>query len=170
MSKSSSSIPGWVWLFTGVATGLFLAFLYYLAGIRPTESQMQEIKSPSSGLERSKQLLNTDYDFYKVLPDRETVVPSKMAKTSKPAHDSFSKDQKYIIQTGSFRSAKEADHRRAELILLGLDVRIEKVELEPGEPWHRVQLGPFDNPDALQKTKSTLAENRIEHLVLRLKK
>ena len=168
MAKSQSNIPAWVWLFTGVATGLFLAFLYYLAGISPTDRQMQEMATKTPA--QTKTGFTPKFDFYTLLPDREVVAPSPEAKKPSQAAVTPSKAQKFIIQTGSFRSAQEADHRRAELILMGLEVKIEKVELNPGESWHRVQLGPFDNPKSLEQAKSTLAENHIEHLVLRLKK
>ncbi|MAR90642.1 MAG: SPOR domain-containing protein [Pseudomonadota bacterium] len=171
MSKSDA-IPAWVWLFTGVVTGLFLAFLYYLAGIKPTDQELKEMAvkiAPDTGSGRAK----PKFDFYTLLPDHEVVAPTPEATTpgkpGKPAPVP-SPEQQYVIQTGSFRSAQEADHRRAELILMGLDVNIEKVELDPGEAWHRVQVGPFASPQALEQAKSTLAEHDIEHIVLRLKK
>lgn len=171
MAKSESSLPGWVWLFTGVVTGLFLAFLYYLAGIKPTDKQMREMEVsvpalPGTGSGKS----NPKFDFYTLLPDREVVAPTP--DQPKPGTDTPtpSANEQYIIQTGSFRSAQEADHRRAELILMGLDVKIQKVELSPGEAWHRVQIGPFATTTGLEQAKTTLAENHIEHIVLRLKK
>lgn len=167
MAKSDSNLPAWVWLFTGVVTGLFLAFLYYLAGIKPTDKQMEaiEITNPLPGKGKS----SSKFDFYTLLPDREVVAPVEDPKPGKPA-PAPTKNEPFIIQTGSFRSAQEADHRRAELILLGLDVKIQKVDLGSGEAWHRVQVGPFDSPAELDKAKTTLANNKIEHIVLRLKK
>ncbi|MBA54909.1 MAG: hypothetical protein CMK89_10695 [Pseudomonadales bacterium] len=169
MAKSDSTLPAWVWLFTGVVTGLFLAFLYYLAGIKPTDRQMKDIEVSAPGLSGKE---SPKFDFYTLLPDREVVAPTpetpKPGKT--PATLTPSANEQYVIQTGSFRSAQEADHRRAELILMGLDVKIQKVELGAGEAWHRVQVGPFQSPADLETAKSTLAENNIEHIVLRLKK
>lgn len=177
MAKSDS-LPGWVWLFTGVVTGLFLAFLYYLTGVKPTDQQMKdmEVKAPViSGSGKS----SPKFDFYTLLPDREVVAPEQEPEPAKPAAgndnpgkkaNTPSKDTPYIIQTGSFRSAQEADHRRAEMILMGLDVQVQTVELSPGDSWHRVQIGPFNNPQDLEQAKATLAGNKIEHIVLRLKK
>ncbi|MCK5789365.1 MAG: SPOR domain-containing protein [Alcanivorax sp.] len=172
MAKSDSNLPAWVWLFTGVVTGLFLAFLYYLAGIKPTDRQMQEIEVTTPALPGTGGS-GPKFDFYTLLPDREVVAPAtdqpKPGKST-PAPAAPSANEPFIIQTGSFRSAQEADHRRAELILMGLDVKIQKVELGPGEAWHRVQVGPFQSQQTLEQAKSTLAENQIEHIVLRLKK
>lgn len=171
MAKSDSNLPAWVWLFTGVVTGLFLAFLYYLAGIKPTDRQMQEIEVTSPAMPGNGNS-SPKFDFYTLLPDREVVAPTQ--EQPKPGKSTPtpvpSVDEQFIIQTGSFRSAQEADHRRAELILMGLDVKIQKVELGPGEAWHRVQVGPFKAAGELEQAKSTLAENNIEHIVLRLKK
>ena len=169
MAKSDSTLPAWVWLFTGVVTGLFLAFLYYLAGINPTDKQMREmaVKVPAI-TERSSD--SPKFDFYTLLPDREVVAPEERPKADpKSPAPAPSANEQFLIQTGSFRSAQEADHRRAELILMGLDVKIQKVELGPGEAWHRVQVGPFASAPDLAQAKATLAENNIEHIVLRLK-
>jgi len=169
VAKSDSTMPAWVWLFTGVVTGLFLAFLYYLAGIKPTDKQMQEIEFTAPALPGNGKS-SPKFDFYTLLPDREVVAPAGDEPPSTGQSPTPSAQEKYIIQTGSFRSAQEADHRRAELILMGLDVKIQKVELNPGEAWHRVQIGPFDSSSSLEQAKTTLAENKIEHIVLRLKK
>ena len=171
MAKSDSTLPAWVWLFTGVVTGLFLAFLYYLAGIKPTDRQMKDIEVSAPGFPKSGKD-SPKFDFYTLLPDREVVAPTPetpKARNSAPTPTPTANEQ-YVIQTGSFRSAQEADHRRAELILMGLDVKIQKVELGPGEAWHRVQVGPFQSSTELEAAKTTLAENNIEHIVLRLKK
>lgn len=171
-SESHTSTPSWIWLFTGVAAGLFLAFLYHLAGIDPT-SENRGIAITSTGA--SAQDTASKFDFYTLLPDKEVVTPSPSKAT--PHQSSTSRKltphhapNKVIIQTGSFKSAQDADHRRAQLILLGLEAQIQAVELKPGETWHRVQIGPFSNRSNLNTTQTTLAQNKIEHILLRLKK
>jgi len=170
LAKAQSNIPAWVWLFTGVVTGLFLAFLYYLAGIKPSAQQMKqvEMKKPaitSSGKGTPK------FDFYTLLPDKEVVQPDSTRTPPKttPPKPSSDKPEQFLIQTGSFRDPQEADRRKAELILMGLDVKIQNVDLNDGETWHRVQIGPFKSEAKLDAAKSTLAENHIEYIVLRLK-
>lgn len=168
MAKAKSQLPAWVWLFTGVVTGLFLAFLYYLAGIKPTTKQMRdvEMKQPaitSDGKGAPK------FDFYTLLPDKEVVEATTPRPKPGIAPRPTDKPEHFLIQTGSFRSAAEADKRRAELILMGMDVKIQPVELAGGETWHRVQIGPFDNTSQLEAAKTTLAENHVEYIVTRLK-
>ena len=173
MAKEQTSLPAWVWLFTGVITGLFLAFLYHLVSIKPSDEQLKGIQISSSDNANSKS--SGKFDFYTLLPGREVVAPEteQPVSTQKPGVQSpvnTAPPQQLLIQTGSFRSAQEADHRRAQLILLGLDVQVQKVELNPGETWHRVQIGPFNTGSDLSQAKQTLAENKIEHIVVRLKK
>ena len=169
-SETHTATPAWIWLFTGVATGLFLAFLYHLAGLSPTPELSKGIIITSSGAP-AQEKSSTRFDFYTLLPDKEVVTPEAPTASKKsPSKATQLAPNQVIIQTGSFKSAQEADQRRAQLILLGMDAQIQAVELKPGETWHRVQIGPFASASALSNTQSSLAQNRIEHIVLRLKK
>jgi cell division protein FtsN len=161
--KKSQPVPPWVWLFTGVVTGLFLAFLYHLASIKTTTPQPRAVEAKPAP--RSSKP-STKYDFYTLLPDKEVVDATTPRPKTTPKPDG--KPDTFLIQTGSFRSAQDADRRRAELILLGLDVKVQAVELG-GEIWHRVQIGPLDSDAKLDAAKTTLSENKVEYLVTRLK-
>ena len=88
MAKTQSNIPGWVWLFTGVVTGLFLAFLYYLAGIKPSDQQVKEIQVKTPSLPTDK--ITPKFDFYTLLPDREVVAPMLDCVLAKRASYIFS--------------------------------------------------------------------------------
>lgn len=168
--KKSTSVPPWAMLLIGIVTGLFLAFLYYLATIKPDARQASAVASNPQAAPRKESKPASKYDFYTLLPDKEVVETAP--QRPKPATPTSSKPEKpetFLIQTGSFRSAQDADRRRAELILMGLDVKVQPVELHPGETWHRVQIGPFDSPAKLEATKATLNENKVEYIVVRLK-
>lgn len=164
--KKSQPAPPWVMLFTGVVTGLFLAFLYHLATIKPTAQQVKAVDGAKPAT-RSDGKPAPKFDFYTLLPEKEVVEATTPRPKAVPKPSA--KPENFLIQTGSFRSAQDADRRRAELILLGLDVKIQSVELNPGETWHRVQIGPFDTPAKLETAKTTLSENNVEYIVMRLK-
>lgn len=173
--RKSAQAPAWVWLFTGVITGLFIAFLYHLSGVR-TPARPEPAKKPVAARDSKPQ---PKYDFYNMLPDKkvtqpESTRPKPVAKNDDKADaktDSKSDPapNQTILQTGAFRTATEAEHRRAELILLGLDVKVQKVETKPGDSWHRVQLGPFESQEKLNAAKTMLADNHIEYMLVRLK-
>ncbi len=168
--SNGSQVPAWAWLMTGVVTGLFLAFLFYLAGINVPEEDAAKPEPAASGSGKKA----PKFDFYTVLPDVESMsdkAPKSDTRTrtqkKSPAPEDYARQQ--VIQTGSFQNVQDADRRRAELLLLGLDVKTQKVEISPGQIFHRVQVGPFTNPTALEKARETLNQNNIEHIVLTLK-
>lgn len=67
----------------------------------------------------------------------------------------------YLLQAGSFKSASDADTLRVRLLLLNMQARVETVSPRPGETWHRVQVGPFNNTQSLASARSVLQQNGI---------
>ena len=55
-------------------------------------------------------------------------------------HPSESKYTQYVLQAGSFRASTDADRRRGELALLGLEAAVEEISTDTGS-WHRVYIG-----------------------------
>lgn len=184
-SKSNGSqrtVPGWVWLFTGVVTGLFIAFLFHL-GQTQLERQAdnaprtatREPASPPKAEEKGPR-----FDFYAVLPQMEVIVPKgeddaqaparNTGRTSSPSADVPSRhNEHFLLQAGSFRRSQDADRRRAELILQGYEARVQPVSLESGDTWHRVMIGPFDNVNTLHRAQDKLATAGIETLPIQVK-
>ena len=78
-------------------------------------------------------------------------------------------DERYILQAGSFRQGADADRRRAQILLLGLDAKVESVEAN-GDRWHRVYVGPFQSHNTLTDARSKLINESIDTLVIRQKK
>ena len=170
MSDSPShSVPSWVWLFTGVATGLFLAFLYYLAGIQtPTEDNKEQTSISQRHSARQETPKTPSFDFYNVLPDAEVkTAKGKGQVSSKTINDQTAVEA--LLQTGAFTLPKDAEKRRVELLLLGLNVNIQAVDIK-GKTLHRVQVGPFESNSALNNAKNLLKQNGIEHIQRQLPK
>ena len=107
--KQSRQVPGWVWLFTGVIGGLFVAFLVHLAqvqmeqgrtggGDRTAVEKPQPEEKDSDGAAKDDQ---PKFDFYAVLPKMEVIVPkgddeegpSKPVKEARPAPSSSQDDE-----------------------------------------------------------------------------
>ena len=72
----------------------------------------------------------------------------------------------YLLQAGSFRQLEDADRRRAELLLLGLQPEIEETSGDNGR-WFRVYLGPFDSRSTMSRARSLTAGQDIDTLVLK---
>ena len=175
---SNRQVPGWVWLFTGVVAGLFIAFLYHLAELRFNPDRPLAAK-PEKPATESKPTPDSSprFDFYAVLPKMEVIVPkgddvetSNGNTNTKPQENRNHAGEQYLLQAGSFRAAADADRRRAELILQGYNVNVQAVELSSGDTWHRVMIGPFDNINALHRAQDKMAAVGVETLPIKVKK
>lgn len=118
----------------------------------------------------------TKFDFYTLLPEREVIVPNER-EAIKPAAEKPNKaepgqaapaEEPLFLQVGSFRAAQEADRRRAQIILLGLEAKVESVQAN-GDTWYRVQAGPFTSREKLSKARNQLSAQGIESLLLKQK-
>jgi cell division protein FtsN len=153
---------------TGVVTGVFLSFLVYLGTLpRPADpgQENENVSPPAVEVPKPR------FDFYTLLPtqtievqeEREVVEPA--AVVQKPPAPTAS-PQPYFLQVGSFRQREDAERRRAELLLLGLEPRIEENSGDNGR-WFRVHLGPFETHDAVSRARGLLASQNIETVLLK---
>lgn len=107
-----------------------------------------------------------NYDFYKILPKSEVVVPEEELR--KPANSVLATAPgTYYLQVGAFRRMEEADSRKAELAMLGIVSAIQTVTVEAGNSWHRVRIGPVKEMNQLDRTKRQLQENNIAFVTLK---
>lgn len=162
-----SGIPGWVWLIAGVVTGAFAMFLIYLTGINPpttnepskAETEKTAVKDPAPPPEEKP-----TFEFYDSLTNNK-VIPPKAAAT---ATTGVSTHTSYVLQAASFKNPKDADALKAQLILEGLDTRIEKFNRD-GETWHRVLVGPFNDEARIAQAKTILSQHKINPILLQKK-
>jgi len=144
----------------GVASGLFLAFIFYLVTL-PPESADRGGAPPQPTA--AKPAPAPEYEFYTVLPNQEITVEVDPADMPKPRGEGGAKQ--FLLQAGSFRQADDADRRRAELLLLGLTPRVEETNGDTGR-WYRVVLGPFESRSAMAKARSLTAQQDIDTLLV----
>jgi hypothetical protein len=154
---------GWRWYGFGVLTGFFLSFLLYLGSLPPVgeiASNPQQAASAPAEPPRAR------FDFYTLLPnqsitDEVVVEPAEVAqpRTGEAA-------EMYLLQAGSFRQRDDADRRRAELLLLGLDPKVEETTGDNGR-WFRVYIGPFSSQSSMAKARSLTAAQDIDTLLLK---
>jgi len=170
--SAESPLPAWFLLVTGMLLGLFIAFLYYLLQLQPTQQQLAHINqdipaTPAPATTKTYTAPKAAFDFYtrlQAVEDIPTLSTPTLPASTKPSHDT-----PFILQAGSFRSTLDADNRRAAILMLNLDVAIQRVELQPDDTWHRVIVGPFTRQYDLEQALDLLADNDIESLTLRLK-
>lgn len=178
MASSSTPISKWLW-FSGIAMPIaFAVFLNYLAELTP-QYQATHFQA-SSHSANAKGNANPEFSFYKNLPQNTLkleVAPlndpaKKPAKTlantttdknraNSKANPAFADDVKRqfgsrVLQVGSYKKLKDADQKRAELALLGLEATIEKANVGNNQIWYRVNLGPFDEEQTINSVQNTL--------------
>jgi cell division protein FtsN len=157
--------PAWAVFLSGLVTGSIVTLvaqnLDYGALL---QSQNQE--TASSAQEQQKP--SPKFEFYTVLPEQNLSKPASKVDNSKQTAsrtDSNTRTDYFIVQAGSFRNEADADQRRAELILLGLDPKIDQVTNQAGR-WHRVFVGPLSERSEAERIKALTASQNIETLIL----
>ena len=104
------------------------------------------------------------FDFYTLLPNQDLDFSSDIEPAE--LREKTSSDDQFILQAGSFRAEKDADRRRGELALLGLEATIELTRGSNGV-WYRVYLGPFESRSAMAKARSMTAQQSIDTLLMK---
>lgn len=158
--KSSSGVSRGPWFVAGLACGVFLSFLTWLAAQQPANQELETAnveaeQTPSQGPE---------FKFYEVLREQTIEVdvdPAEIAR-ARVAED----NDRYLLQAGSFRQPEDAERRRARLILLGLEPEIKPSDGGNGR-WYRVFIGPFESRSKLNRARSLTAQDGIETLMLK---
>lgn len=166
---STPGVPGWLWLITGLALGLFVAFLIFLQK-EPTsiEQVKKDIARQKDKVVEAVEDAGRRFDFYSLLPEMEVIVPDdepvKAITTPRSVTPGI-----YTIQTGSFRNFKDADRQKASLALLGIPSAIHTAVVNDGITWHRVRIGPIEKPEEIRSIQQTLKQNGYQSLLIKLK-
>ena len=180
-SKAQEPYPGWMWMLFGLAIGLSVAFAIYMKD-RPPPVAAQAAREPASMsapivAEPAEVPAETPapepaekeprFTFYSMLPSFEVVVPEEDAVVSRDAPVAAVQDPGiYVLQAGSFADVADADRRRAELALLGVESRLQRVMIED-RTYHRVRIGPIADLAELNDIRDRLHRADID--VLRIK-
>ena len=171
-AKSSSVIPAWIWLTLGILIGLGIAMFTKSNGRYINQPQTSSPSQPSITTEpKTKQ----KFDFYTLLPELEIVIPHEETQPPKQKPNSTNTQPQsnykggYLLQAGSFQKFNEADSLKARLALIGVEANIQSVEVNKTK-WHRVQIGPSHDRNALETLRKRLKASQIDTILLQAKK
>jgi len=178
----TSEYPGWVWMLFGLAIGLSVAFAVYvkdrpdapaepLVAVPPASLQetIDDNGESESGTSASVEEEPKDrFDFYKMLPAFEMIIDDEEPVIDEDVEpQAIEEPGVYLLQAGSFSTHNDADRRRAELALQGIVSRVQRAKVN-GRDYYRVYIGPIDDLDQLNMTRSRLREARIDVMRIRL--
>lgn len=168
--------PGWIWMLMGFGLGLVVALGIYVR-TKPPEPDSQPVAAtkvlPQSAREDSGEIepeepKKSRFSFYDMLPKFEVVIPeTERAVDNVPRAEPVKAAGVYVLQAGSFTEFADADRRRAELALNGIESRIQKVTIDE-TTYHRVRIGPLTELRELNNLRTQLAESNVETLTLRI--
>lgn len=190
-----------VWLFVGILIGLIISGIFYLRGqhstpvtitkpaptAKHTPKKVQEDKAIQPDQKQTptnSQNLQTQFDFYNVLPNKSQNAPAATAsptttssttgaspapaQTSTPAATSTTDSSgNYAVQIATMSKASDADQLKAQLLLLGFDVNVTPVK-KNGQTLERVWIGPFTNKNDAVGTQKQLQQNQITSKLLKV--
>ena len=177
--SAKNEYPGWVWMLFGLGIGLSVALAIYIndrtvAPVLQTAKAPQSLSEPVAGaVDRNNEAVQSAtrerrFDFYDMLPKFEVIIPEQEPDVSADTEPQAVVDPGvYVLQAGSFSAYADADRRRAELALHGIESRVQRVTIDD-KTYHRVRIGPIDDLERLNIVRSRLRQARIDVLRIRL--
>lgn len=195
--RNKKSLPGYLWLLSGLAIGLFVAFIIYLDKQPESETdfgtavqqELEKLKRPEQEKADSKTSAKADdttaskkeqkFNFYTLLPELEVLIPEDETRPPETKNDINKKavtqgdskiepNKRYILQVGSFQNPGDAEKLKANLAFLGLSASIQHVTVK-NQTWHRVRTGPYSSRRQLTKNQKILKKNKLQSIPMELK-
>ncbi|MBN1237921.1 MAG: SPOR domain-containing protein [Gammaproteobacteria bacterium] len=192
-SRREADAHGFAWMLVGLGLGLLVAAGVYFSDFRADEGgaapaaartpRAEPAEEPAPAPARSRTGSSAEsaaeaaavpesesrFDFYDILPSYEVVVPEVESVSSTPAAAPAAVEApgSYILQTGSFRSHGDADRMQANLALLGIESRIQKVTIDD-DVYHRVRVGPISDLDQLNRLRAQLRGAGVDSLMMKV--
>lgn len=158
------------WILSLAAVGGFVGFIVYLNTL-PTDpdSQVQTpvMEKPTQPPEETvSEGEKPGFRFYDMLPESEVIPPIVEEYTPGPAQTDFN----FMLQSGSFQNKEDAERQRAQIAFQGLRASTQRIDLENGSVWYRVNVGPFTSRSQMSSAIDKLVSLSIQPLVRKIPK
>ena len=75
----------------------------------------------------------------------------------------------FFLQVGAFQKAADADNLKAKLALTGLEASVQEVSIPEKGTMHRVRVGPFRNPEEMNRARTLLSQTGVQGTVIKQK-
>lgn len=166
----------------GLAIGLSVALAIYVNGRNTSVSTQPVAQEPASLSTPMNEAAPADeevtagteeppkprFDFYKMLPNFEVIIPEQEKEVSTDTTEkAVVTPGIYVLQVGSFTEYADADRRRAQLALQGIESAVQRVVIDD-KTYHRVRIGPIEDLTELNLLRSRLREADMDVLRIRL--
>lgn len=129
---------------------------------------VQQAVQDKNNLEQKKieEELRNKYDtpVTQAQPSTTLVTEAPKKEVAPVKEQSKATSGQYVIQLAAFKSSNEADRLKAELLMMGFDVKIQAFS-RGGSVWYKVRLGPFNSSIAAESARKELAQNGYKGIV-----
>ena len=122
------------------------------------------------------------FEFYGILEGKQPAVPgaaapgqaaagpAAAAAPAAPAVEAKpTSGETLFLQVGAFQKAADADNLKAKLALTGLYASVQEVSIPDKGTMHRVRVGPFRDPDEMNRARALLVQNGVQASVIKQK-
>lgn len=75
----------------------------------------------------------------------------------------------FFLQVGAFQKAADADNLKAKLALSGLEAGVQEVSIPDKGTMHRVRVGPFRDPEEMNRARALLSQSGMQGTVIKQK-
>ena len=107
------------------------------------------------------------FTFYKILAEKEVVIPEHEIKTTKREESRGKSSQTaYLLQAGAFTKLQDAEKMKARLADIRVKARLEKITQENAS-WYRVKIGPYATMADADKVRQYLRNHKIDSIIQR---
>ena len=172
-----------MWMLFGLVIGLSVSFAIYLNSEEtkslpnlntqqpasmtgPISTAPPSVAPEASPIESEE--TEPRFSFYKMLPNFEVIIPEDESDVSLDNQiAAVQQPGVYILQAGSFTRYADADRRKAQLALLGIESTIQRISIDD-QTYHRVRIGPISNLEQLNQNREQLRQAEIEVLRIRV--
>lgn len=175
--------PAWGQLLGGLAVGLLVAGAVHIYHVGSTPASDVSAPPVADALPRVEEPATDSgprFEFYRLLPEMEVAIPddeiealpppaATPPRPAEPTAPAVAPAQaRYLLQAGSFQTFNDADRLKAQLALIGIEANIQSVQLQGGDTWHRVRIGPLSDSSDIARLKERLESNGIDSILLRV--
>ncbi len=114
------------------------------------------------------------FEFYDILEGRKPATPGAApAPTAQPESAPAPAPAPALsgmyLQVGAFQKKADADNLKGRLAMLGFEAGVVAGEVPDKGTMHRVRIGPFTNPEEMNRARAQLSQQGVPATVVRAK-
>ena len=180
--KSDSGLGSRIaWMLFGLSIGLVVAAAVYVTDRRepraatatipenpplPETPETEVVEVAVQPEPESEPHPVSRFDFFDILPAFEVILPN-VNPAERRAPELIEEPGLYALQAGSFTDPIDAERRKANVALLGIESTLQAAQIG-GITYHRVIIGPTTNENILNRQRRQLWEADIDAFLYRI--